>query len=122
METPRRATLSVAIVTLNEEANLPRTLASVAWADEVIVVDSGSTDATRAVANTWVGRLPLMVVSLDENEGAVGNALLRVELNKKEHEIAQFEWIEDGKPYREWLIPSCLINELGKTVIAEIRD
>lgn len=50
METPRRATLSVAIITLNEEANLPRTLASVAWADEIVVVDSGSTDATRAVA------------------------------------------------------------------------
>jgi hypothetical protein len=59
---------------------------------------------------------------LDANEDAVGTALLRIELNKKEHEIAHFEWIEDGKPYREWLIPSCLINELGETVIAEIRD
>src|ERR1700749_4117898 len=52
METPRRATLSVAIVTLNEEANLPRTLASIAWADEIVIVDSGSTDATRAIAES----------------------------------------------------------------------
>jgi glycosyltransferase involved in cell wall biosynthesis len=56
METPRRATLSVAIVTLNEEANLPRTLASVAWADEIVVVDSGSTDATPAIAQSHGAR------------------------------------------------------------------
>ena len=56
METPPRATLSVAIVTLNEEANLPRTLASVAWADEIVIVDSGSTDATRAVAESHRAR------------------------------------------------------------------
>src|SRR5206468_10078743 len=42
--------LSVVIITLNEEANLGRTLASVAWADEVIVLDSGSTDRTREIA------------------------------------------------------------------------
>src|SRR5690242_18648562 len=40
-------TLSVCIITLNEEANIVRTLQSVKGiADEVIVVDSGSTDAT----------------------------------------------------------------------------
>jgi len=43
--------LTVAIITLNEEANLPRVLGSVVGvADEVVVVDSGSTDRTREVA------------------------------------------------------------------------
>ena len=43
--------LSVAIVTLNEEANLPRLLASVrGLAKEIVVVDSGSTDRTEAIA------------------------------------------------------------------------
>lgn len=42
--------LSVAIITRDEEANLPRTLASVRWADEVVVVDSGSNDATVEIA------------------------------------------------------------------------
>lgn len=42
--------LSVAIITLNEEANLVRTLRSVQFADEVIVLDSGSTDRTCEIA------------------------------------------------------------------------
>jgi glycosyltransferase involved in cell wall biosynthesis len=45
--------LSVVIITFNEEANLARTLASVAWADEIVVVDSGSTDRTREVAESF---------------------------------------------------------------------
>ena len=43
-------TLSVVIVTRNEEANIARTLASVCWAGERIVVDSGSTDRTIELA------------------------------------------------------------------------
>ena len=42
--------VSVLIPIRNEEANLPRCLASVAWADEVFVVDSQSTDASVALA------------------------------------------------------------------------
>ena len=55
-ETPPRATLSVAIITLNEETNLARTLGSVAWADEIVVVDSGSTDATQSIAESHNAR------------------------------------------------------------------
>ena len=48
--------LSVVIITLNEDANLARTLPSVAWADEIVVLDSGSTDRTRQVAETFKAR------------------------------------------------------------------
>ena len=44
------AKLSVVVITRNEEDTLPRCLSSVAWADEVIVVDSGSQDDTRQIA------------------------------------------------------------------------
>jgi hypothetical protein len=56
--------LSVAIITRNAASQLERCLASVAFADEVVVVDSGSTDGTvelaarrgaRVVRKEWLG-------------------------------------------------------------------
>lgn len=41
--------LSVVLIIRNEADNLPRCLASVAWADEIVVVDSHSTDGTREI-------------------------------------------------------------------------
>src|SRR5664279_1583197 len=45
-----RKTLSVAMITKNEGASLGRSLGSVSWADEIVVVDSGSTDDTEPIA------------------------------------------------------------------------
>jgi glycosyltransferase involved in cell wall biosynthesis len=42
--------LSVIIIAKNEAANIRACMASVAWADEIIVVDSGSTDDTAKIA------------------------------------------------------------------------
>jgi len=44
--------LSVIIITFNESANIAACLDSVAFADEVIVVDSGSSDATADIARS----------------------------------------------------------------------
>jgi glycosyltransferase involved in cell wall biosynthesis len=49
--------ISVPIVAFNEAANLRRTLESVAWADEIVVVDSGSTDETVAIAQEFGARV-----------------------------------------------------------------
>ena len=48
-----RKTLSIAMIAMNEEANLPRTLESVCWADEIVVVDSGSKDRTIEIAQSF---------------------------------------------------------------------
>ena len=45
-----RARLSVVVVTLNEEERIRACLESVAWADEIVVVDAESQDKTVAIA------------------------------------------------------------------------
>lgn len=44
--------ISVIIITHNEEKNIARCLKSVQWADEIVVVDSGSTDHTVEIAKS----------------------------------------------------------------------
>ena len=45
--------LSVFIITKNEEKNLSECLESVAFADEIVVIDSGSWDPTVAIAKKY---------------------------------------------------------------------
>lgn len=52
------ATISVVISAWNEEAKLKRSLSSVKnWADEIIVVDSSSTDATPQIARQFTSKV-----------------------------------------------------------------
>ncbi|KTD18912.1 glycosyltransferase family 2 protein [Legionella jordanis] len=49
--------LSVIIIAKNEEANIRRCLDSVKWADEIIVLDSGSSDMTVAIAKEYTDKV-----------------------------------------------------------------
>ncbi len=55
--------VSILIPIKNEAANLPRCLAAVAWADEIFVVDSHSTDGSQAICE----RAGARVVQFDFN-------------------------------------------------------
>jgi glycosyltransferase involved in cell wall biosynthesis len=49
--------VSAFIMTRDEEINLEACLRSVAWCDDVVVLDSGSTDGTLAIAQRWSCRV-----------------------------------------------------------------
>ena len=49
---PSSVPVSVVVLTQDEELNIARCLASVAWADQVVVVDSGSADDTVPIARS----------------------------------------------------------------------
>lgn len=53
--------VSVIVLTFNEEANIGRCLDSVAWCDDVVVLDSHSTDATREIIAAKHARIELRV-------------------------------------------------------------
>src|SRR5262245_41104147 len=58
---PIGALVTPVILTFNEECNIGRALDSLTWADRIVVVDSGSSDATEKIATRfknvrWVPR------------------------------------------------------------------
>jgi hypothetical protein len=66
----------------------------------------------------WVSNVPL-----DSNEGAEGDTLLEVLLAVPLARINDYEWIEEGKGYREWLVPAALLNSICKVrIIDEFSD
>lgn len=64
-----RAPVSAIVISFNEEKNIERCLESLAWADEIVVVDSESTDRTqelvRAPGRSWSGKTRLLVRKWD---------------------------------------------------------
>ncbi len=49
--------VSATVITLNEAANIAGALESLAWADEILVVDSGSNDATLEICRSYTSRI-----------------------------------------------------------------
>ena len=49
--------LSIVVITKNEEANIERCLKSATWADEIVVVDSHSTDRTVEIAKCFTNNI-----------------------------------------------------------------
>ena len=68
----------------------------------------------REWSGVWVSDRPL-----DSNEGANGEVLLQIEI--AEDRLAEFEWIEEGKSYREWLVPAAVLNAAGTVKISDVE-
>jgi len=56
-------------------------------------------------AGVWVSDRPLLIESNIDPDDAV---CFEVEI--EEAALAAFEWFEDGKPYREWLVSAEVLN------------
>ena len=56
----------------------------------------------------WLGNMPM-----DSNEGASGDVLFVLDIPAEV--LEPFEWIEEGKPYREFLVPAETVNEYPRT-------
>ncbi|TAL24831.1 MAG: hypothetical protein EPN99_02400 [Frankiales bacterium] len=64
-------------------------------------------------ATTWTG-VWVSDVPFDENEGATGPHVFEIFL--PEAAIAEYEWVEEMKGAREWLVPRCVAQRLPAPV------
>ena len=121
---PELAPISVLIPVKNEAANLAACLASVAWCDDLVVVDSGSTDGTRGIAQKagarvvdfkWDGHFPkkknwalasvpwknewVFIIDADERATPELAAAMRAALQQRQHQgyyVNRRFWFLDG--------------------------
>ena len=75
---------------------------------------TGSYLTNREFSGVWLADRPL-----DESEGCKGSTVLAVS-GLDESEIASYEWVEEAKPYREWLVPAVTLNE--KVIVEPVSD
>jgi hypothetical protein len=88
------------------------------------ILHGGFKDATGyyLTENLYTG-VWLSDVPLDVNEGAKGDTLLRVELRMSQTDLDDnYEWVTDGAPYREWLVPADVINTRKVSVVVVAED
>jgi glycosyltransferase involved in cell wall biosynthesis len=107
-------TLSVVVVTRNEAARIGRCLDSVAWADEVVVVDSESEDGTAALCRERGARVfvrPWPGYASQKNFGfdqATGDWILLLDADERVSEPLAAEirgLLEGSAPRAVYLIP-----------------
>jgi len=90
----------------------PRSLFHVTTADNAALIlaegfkdGRGNYMATLVYEGVWLSHEPL-----DCNEGAEGDTVLEVIFDCALDALDGWEWVEENKPYREWLVPAEFIN------------
>lgn len=71
-------------------------------------------------SGVWIADRPMRGGGDPVLELEPGRAVLRLEVD--EGLVADFEWIEEGKGYREWLVPAALLNAHARVRLATAEE
>ncbi len=82
------------------------------------ILRGGFRDATGTylTAQRWTG-VWISGVALDCNEGAEGDALLAIQIDGRK--VSPYEWKEEGKTYREFLVPARILNTHAAVIMID---
>jgi len=72
----------------------------------------GVIGANRTFRGVWLSDRPL-----DAADCIDGDTLLKIDIS--EDLLVDYEWIEEGTHYREWLVPAELVNAFGPPAVCE---
>lgn len=92
--------ISVVVSAFNEEKNIKDCLASVKWAEEIILIDNSSTDRTREIAEKFTDKIFTrpnhLMLNINKNYGfskASGDWILSLDADERVTEKLQKEII-----------------------------
>ena len=74
--------------------------------------NEGSYGTDRQWSGVWLSDTPL-----DCNEGVSGNTILAVSFDCEPDDLSDYEWVQEGFPSREWLIPSDFVNKRTVAIV-----
>jgi hypothetical protein len=69
---------------------------------------TGNYGTDRLWSGVWLADRPLDI----NDTGRLAEATLEVTLKIAEAKLAEYEWVQAGKNYREWLIPAQIVNQV----------
>lgn len=99
--------ITVAVITLNEEKNIDACLKSAEWADEIVVVDSGSSDRTVEFARRYTSKIfshPFRDFADQKNEAlkhCTGNWVFFIDADERLTPLLTAEILKiTGSPYK----------------------
>ena len=87
------------------------------------IIDSGFSDTSGYFLNNriWTG-VWLSSIPVDNEEGADEDSFLMVKLDIPERELSRWEWVAEGRSYREWLVPAAIVNRCAAVEMVEQLD
>jgi hypothetical protein len=74
--------------------------------------DAGTYGTDRQWSGVWLSDRPL-----DCNEGVSGNTILAVSFDCEPDDLSDYERVQEGLPYREWLIPADFVNKRTVAIV-----
>lgn len=117
--------ISVAIIAQNEEDNISNCIKSVNWAEEIVVIDGGSTDKTieickelgaRVIEHSWPGHIQQKNYAIDR---CSGDWILSLDADERaSEEMAEFikQLFKSGEPEQDGYYFPRKVFYLGKWI------
>jgi hypothetical protein len=87
------------------------------------IIDGGFSDTSGYFLNNriWTG-VWLSSIPVDGEQDAEEDSFLMVKLDIDERELSRWEWMAEGRSYREWLVPAAIVNRCAAVEMVQQLD